>query len=95
MSFSIVEGMNSNPLFITTSIPAAPTTGGNYRLNSGSPAINQGNNSYYPADADDTSVFPTGLSAAAKAAINAALDYDLAGNTRIQGTVDIGAYEKE
>jgi hypothetical protein len=96
IAYSIVEGIVGNaPLFITTSIPPAPATGGNYRLNSGSPAIGQGLNASYPADAND-SIFPAGLSDEAKAAINAALSRDLGGNVRKQGTnIDMGAYERQ
>jgi hypothetical protein len=37
-----------NPLFVSPqNASAAPTTGGNYRLQSTSPAINAGSNSYY------------------------------------------------
>jgi hypothetical protein len=75
---------------------SAPTAGGDYRLGVGSPAVNAGDDGLYPASADDISVFPSGLSAAVKDALNAALAKDLAGNTRKQGTaIDMGAYEKE
>jgi hypothetical protein len=95
---SIVQDSGgSDPLFVTASIPAAPTAEGDYRLSATSPAVNMGSDSDYPANADDTSVFPAspGLSSEAKAAINAALLKDLAGNTpRIQGAaIDMGAYE--
>jgi hypothetical protein len=84
----------SDPLFVTTSIPTAPSIEGDYSLQSGSPAINQGLDSYYPASADDTSVFPASLSVEAKAAIDAALLKDLGGvNNRFNGTIDMGAYE--
>jgi hypothetical protein len=70
-----------------------PNSDGNYSLGAGSPAVNAGDNSLYPASADVTSVFPSGLSAEAKAAINAALAKDLAGANRKNGTIDMGAYE--
>jgi hypothetical protein len=67
---------------------------GDYRLNAGSPAIGAGNGSFYPANADDP-VFPSGLSSEARAAINAALPYDLDGNPRKAGAIDMGAYERQ
>jgi hypothetical protein len=94
---SSVEGFGgSDPLFSGPEpASSAPTTGGDYRLNSGSPAIGQGLNASYPADATD-SIFPAGLSDEAKAAINAALSQDLGGNIRIQGgSIDMGAYERQ
>jgi hypothetical protein len=90
--------LDTDPLFEDWKNPATytpmPNSDGDYRLGNGSPAINAGNDNLYPANADD-SVFPSGLSAAAKAAINAALEKDLAGNTRQQGAaIDMGAYEQ-
>jgi predicted outer membrane repeat protein len=77
----------------------APTTEGDYRLNNtgnAAAAKNNGLNGNYPTSADDTSVFPASLSTTVKAAIDAALGKDLAGNTRKQGpAIDMGAYEKE
>jgi hypothetical protein len=71
----------------------AATTEGNYRLD-GSAGVNAGNDTLYPENADDISVFPSGLSDAAKAAVNGALAKDLAGANRRNGTIDMGAYEK-
>jgi hypothetical protein len=76
------------------------TDSGDYRLVASSPAIDAGNNDDYPDNADDTSVFPSGLSDTAKAAINAVLTpapgKDSGGQTRIQGSaIDMGAYEAE
>jgi parallel beta-helix repeat protein len=68
------------------------TTGGDYHLN-GSVGVDAGNDGFYPANAADTSVFPSGLSDAAKAAINAALEKDLGGNIRKNSTIDMGAFE--
>jgi hypothetical protein len=87
-----------NPGFVTWVNPSADswvaTTSGDYRLGDGSPAVDMGSDSLYPAGANDTSVFPSDLSDAAKDAINAALAKDLAGNTCKQGgTIDMGAYE--
>jgi hypothetical protein len=73
-----------------------PNLGGDYSLKGGSPAINAGSNGLYPGNANDT-VFPSGLSAEAKAAISAALQTDLAGASRFNGTndtIDMGAYER-
>jgi hypothetical protein len=92
-----ISAPSTNTLFETWIDPASssmPNTLGDYRLQTGSPAINMGDNYCYPADADDTFVFPTGLSAEAKAAINAALPKDLGGNGRFNGTIDMGAYER-
>lgn len=56
VSYSLVEGgyagtgnYNEDPLFVSPqTASAAPTTGGNYRLQACSPAINTGNNSAVP-----------------------------------------------
>jgi hypothetical protein len=78
--------LNTDPLFVTTSLPSAPSTGGDYRLQSASPAIDAGSNSYYTSgQTPDLSSITT----------------DLDGNNRFidkgQGTsgntVDMGAYE--
>jgi hypothetical protein len=73
-----------------------PTPAGDYRLKAGSPAINTGSDSLYPANAGVTPPFPGGLSDAAKAAINAALPYDRRGSphARKNGVIDMGAYER-
>jgi len=88
IQYSLVQGLtgtgtgningNTNPLFVA---PLAPglSTGGNYSLQTGSPAINSGSNSFYNADqTPDLSGITT----------------DLDGNQRIKdGIVDLGAYE--
>ncbi|MFN8474962.1 MAG: choice-of-anchor Q domain-containing protein [Anaerolineae bacterium] len=62
VAYSIVQGgytgaTNSDPLFITPITASAPTTTGNLRLQSGSPAIDAGNNILIPpgvtTDLDD------------------------------------------
>jgi hypothetical protein len=95
---------DEDPKFNTPATAPAPTTTGEYWLQALSPAIDVGNNSLYPTDADAVNALrppysPT-LSEAAKAAINAVLTpapgKDLDGNTRIQGTkIDMGAYEAQ
>jgi hypothetical protein len=95
-------------LFITPdpAVAGSPKTGGNYRLDSGSPAINTGSNGLYPASSaayspiDEvityTMYLPQAAETAFRAALAAALEKDLAGTTRTQGTsIDMGAYEKE
>ncbi|MFP3042327.1 right-handed parallel beta-helix repeat-containing protein [Treponema primitia] len=61
VTYSIVEGghpgdsnRSDNPQFISPLDPGvAPSDGGNYRLQSGSPAINAGSNSYYTSGTTD------------------------------------------
>ncbi|MDR1972627.1 MAG: hypothetical protein LBQ46_11985 [Treponema sp.] len=95
--------MNIDPLF-TAPDPATsggPRTGGAYWLNTGSPAVNRANTAYYPdtwgkwaglynngdiehpitQDDYTTWVLP-------------ALQKDLGGNTRFNGAIDMGAYER-
>ncbi|MDR1738234.1 MAG: hypothetical protein LBR66_05385, partial [Candidatus Symbiothrix sp.] len=63
---------NFDPMFVAPLASSdAPTTGGDYRLIAGSPAVGKGDNDF--------------LSDIAK---------DLAGNTRIVGAIDLGAYER-
>jgi hypothetical protein len=94
------DNLDTDPLFVDWKDPATytpiPNSDGDYSLKTSppSPAIGVGDNSLYPTSADDTSVFPSGLSAEAKAAINAALSKDLAGNNRFNSTIDMGAYER-
>jgi predicted outer membrane repeat protein len=107
ISNSIVQGgwggsgnQNVDPLFVGAIAPsAAPVSGGNYRLNGSSPAIHAGNSDSYPdtwtkwqtligagegiADEDDYNMY-----------IAPHLGKDLAGNTRKNGSIDMGAYEK-
>ncbi len=76
------NNLNVDPLFVTPVDPAtAPTTSGDLRLMTTSPAINRGDNSVVtvPPFPDDGSSNPI----------------DLDGNARIQvTTVDMGAYEE-
>jgi hypothetical protein len=74
--------LNADPLFVSPqNASAAPTTEGEYRLQSGSPAVNAGNNTYYDSNqTPDLSAITT----------------DLGGTARVKGgTIDMGAYEKE
>jgi hypothetical protein len=101
-TFSSSNNQGADPVFVDRKDPATytpmPNSDGDYSLAAGSPAINAGDSSLYPADADAVEALlgDVTLSAEAKTAINAVLAEDLAGNTRIQGTaIDMGAYEKE
>jgi parallel beta-helix repeat protein len=83
---------DEDPLFVTPGA-AAPTTGGNYSLQTGSPAIGRGDNGFYP-DIDDP-IFGGITDSDVRTAISAALLKDLDGTARIKGTIiDMGAYEK-
>jgi hypothetical protein len=87
---------DTDPLFVSPD-PASsgsPKTGGNYRLQSGSPATGAGDGGLYPANAGHSIFLAAGLSDTAKAAVNGALAKDLAGANRKNGTIDMGAYEK-
>jgi hypothetical protein len=100
------NNLDANPNFISL-VPAAsgsPVTAGDYRLLSGSPAIDRGNNVDYPNTVSDIVAFLvvplTDFSAATQAAINMALTTDPKGNPRkVDGdsdsvaTIDMGAYE--
>lgn len=92
ISYSLIQGLAAdatnhnlegtlNPLF--TNAPAASTAPfslGDYTLQINSPVVNKGSNSFYAlGQTPDLSDITT----------------DLAGNTRINGTVDLGAYEFE
>jgi len=87
-SYSIVQGTGNGWSTFGTdagnNLDADPlftnAVGGDYTLQPGSPAINAGNNSLYEAGkTPDLSGITT----------------DLAGNARINGTIDMGAYEYE
>jgi hypothetical protein len=105
---AIGSNLDTDPLFRDWQNPGTvtmPNTLGDYRPQDGSggagegttqsPAIDGGDNSRYPADADDPIFSAITLSETAKALINEALQKDLAGNTRIQGgSIDMGAYER-
>jgi hypothetical protein len=94
------DNLDVDPEFEEWKDPSVPgwvaTPHGDYRLKSSppSPAINAGSDGLYPANADDA-IFPASLSAELKAAISSALQHDLAGNARPQGTIDMGAYETQ
>ena len=97
ISYSLFEGSlstgsidNGNNIFnvaispFTTDPSPAPSTDGNLQLKAGAPAINAGNNN---ADLDGSGSGTETISDIAT---------DLAGNSRIvNGTIDMGAYEKQ
>ncbi|MDO8632518.1 MAG: choice-of-anchor Q domain-containing protein, partial [Phycisphaerales bacterium] len=96
VNYSIVQGgwtgaggtgvVNANPLFFDPdgADNAIGTIDDDLRLRTGSPAIDAGNNASVPADTLDLD-----------GDLNVAepIPFDLAGNARFVGTVDIGAYE--
>jgi hypothetical protein len=87
---------DADPKFVVWIDPSGggwiATTGGDYRLQAGSPTINTGRNDLYPANAD---AIDSSLSAGVKEILNDALPYDLGGNVRKNGVIDMGAYEKQ
>jgi hypothetical protein len=94
------DNLDTNPQFVSP-VPASssPTTGGDYRLNGG-PAVNAGNNSLYPDTwAKWLSLIGAGEGITAEAEYNMYiaphLGGDPAGANRKNGTIDMGAYEKE
>jgi hypothetical protein len=107
IEYSDVQGWNTgtgnlnvDPNFVSlVQATANATTAGDYRLSSGSQAIDVGNNSYYPNSAGDIAAltgrplnfFPAG----AQGAINRALATDLDGKVRKRDTIDMGAYENQ
>lgn len=78
------DNIDPDPLFVSFIDPSGtgwqPTTGGDYRLQTGSPAIDAGSDTYYQSAEDpDLSAITT----------------DLDGNPRFMGAaIDMGAYEK-
>ncbi len=76
---------DADPLFVAPEpASSAPTTAGDYRLQTASPAVNAGDNA---ADLDGSGPFTATLSA---------LPFDLDGNPRIVRTaVDLGPYEHQ
>jgi hypothetical protein len=70
-----------------------PNSDGDYSLSANTnPAIDAGSSGSYPPSASALGA----SSYEARLAIDSALPWDLAGNTRVQGTaIDMGAYEKE
>jgi hypothetical protein len=89
-----VSNRNSDPAFALTA-PAAPSAGGDYSLESASPAINAGHNDYYP---DSFAKWKSKFGAINENLYNthcSALVKDLGGANRIKGDViDMGAYEE-
>jgi hypothetical protein len=87
VSYSIIQGgyvgtgnLDADPLFVDT-------INGNLRLQSGSPAIDAGNNSALPADAFDLDQ---------DGDFSEPIPFDLDGNPRIHHhSVDLGAYENQ
>jgi hypothetical protein len=95
--------LDTDPLFAGWIDPAGSgweaTGGGDYRLTTGSPAIDAGDNNSYPNTwAKWQSLIGTSGAIDTQAKYDACIapyiNEDLAGNTRILGTaIDIGAYE--
>jgi hypothetical protein len=94
--------LNRDPQFVSSvpAISATPTTPGNYSLQGGSPAINTGDDALYPPTNwmtwSTTAPFSSSLLTEAdyEAYVKDALQTDLAGNPRLNGSIDMGAYEK-
>jgi hypothetical protein len=94
--------INDDPLFVTTIIPIPPDTTADYRLQAASgPACNTGDGNLYPDTWAKWSTDPA-IDASFKTAafqilyntyIGPALTTDLAGSSRYNGTIDMGAYE--
>jgi hypothetical protein len=90
ISYSLVQGLsdagngnidgNTDPEFVSP-VAAGLSTGGDYHLRLGSPAVNEGNNTYFDAGSTpDLHLITT----------------DLSNNPRIVGgTIDMGAYESQ
>jgi hypothetical protein len=110
INYSIVDGyapsgtvQNVNPSFVSLAAAAAnfPQTVGNYRLdpNPSSPAINAGDNDYYPNGAGGIAellgVSLDAFSTETRVAINEALETDLTYITsrKDDNNIDMGAYE--
>ena len=101
------SNLDTDPLFLDWQDPGTvtmPNSAGDYRPKDGSggvegsiqsPAIDGGDSTRYPANADDPVFSGITLSQAAKALINEALEKDLSGAPRVQGSnIDMGAYER-
>jgi hypothetical protein len=95
-------GSTASP-FVDWQDPASvsmPNSGGDYRLDNGSPAIDVGDNGSYPDTwAKWQTLITTGEGITSEAEydtyIAPHLGWDMGGNTRIQGTIDMGAFERE
>ncbi len=76
------NNIDADPLFNTSPLAStAPFTTGDYTLQSGSPAINAGSDSYFASSGQTPNI--------------SSITTDLAGKSRINGTVDMGAFEYE
>jgi hypothetical protein len=93
--------MNIDPVFVLpVDHSAAPTTEGDYRLQSTSPAINMGDHTLYP---DSWSKWSTKISGTIlnqtdySAYVQSFLAKDLGGGDRVKpaGAIDLGAYEAQ
>jgi hypothetical protein len=95
------NNLDDDPLFVTTSIPAAPTIEGDYSLQSGSPASNAGDDNAYPIDSGGTwnstpvSATLSALPGDLPATLLEILQNDLGDNDRFIGAIDMGAYERQ
>ncbi len=94
---SLVEGVNpggtnldgtdlaNDPQFVTPiSASSAPSTSGGFRIDGGSPAVDAGDAGDLGADFDDLD---------ADGDVVEWLPLDIDGNARVDGTIDMGAYE--
>jgi predicted outer membrane repeat protein len=85
---------NIDPKFVAAeNVSSAPTTGGNYRLQSASPGINAGSETYYPNQWSKWLPLSGIVEEIYLNHISPALSYDAGGQGRFSAAIDLGAYE--